>query len=419
MKIKKLKLKNFAQFIDFECVFDDKVTYLVGMNGAGKTTVGLTAIWACLKGIAEKSNGGQLLGERFRFIGPDKATADIELVLYDSEKGVEIKIKNQISKQGNKIRFEVPDGCTLTEDWLKDLLSVAFLSTKNFTQLNGRDQSLALGINTEGFDGKTQELKQEYTLLNREFKAFGLCENIEKVERMSLSDLLRQKQEMDEFNMAQERVTQETQAAMAILSELHKKEYQLMETLKRLREEIGRKDEAFGSLENPQPPKDTRDILDQISNIEQNNRKADLFERIEKKRQLKNGKGEELRVNRAALAAEEGKRLAYIKAFDFNIDGLSVDESGGLLLDKKPIREPYFSKGELELIVAQLYSSLNPELKTRFIDDFEMLDDKNQQEIIERLFRCGFQVIVAVINEPAQAPGSKVFLQECQKKEEA
>ena len=44
MKIRQLKLKNFAQFEDFEIVFNDDITHLVGINGSGKTTVGLNAI---------------------------------------------------------------------------------------------------------------------------------------------------------------------------------------------------------------------------------------------------------------------------------------------------------------------------------------------------------------------------------------
>ena len=88
MKIKKLKLDNFAEFTNFEVEFDGKITNLIGINGSGKTTIGLTAIWACLKGISEKSGKGQLIGERYRFIGSSKDTANIELTLLDEEKNV-------------------------------------------------------------------------------------------------------------------------------------------------------------------------------------------------------------------------------------------------------------------------------------------------------------------------------------------
>ena len=69
MKIKSLKLTNFAKFTDFEIEFDGNITRLVGLNGDGKTTVGLNAIWAGIKGISLKCKDGQLFGDRFRFIG--------------------------------------------------------------------------------------------------------------------------------------------------------------------------------------------------------------------------------------------------------------------------------------------------------------------------------------------------------------
>ena len=121
MKIKELKLRNFAKFTDFEIIFDDKITHLVGINGSGKTTVGLTAIWAGLKGISEKSGSGQLVGERFRFIGSKGATADIEIKLIDEDKKGEVIIKNHISKDTNKITFEASEGYVINNEWLNNL----------------------------------------------------------------------------------------------------------------------------------------------------------------------------------------------------------------------------------------------------------------------------------------------------------
>ena len=39
MKVKKLILKNFRRFSDFEITFDKQLTLLVARNGAGKTSV--------------------------------------------------------------------------------------------------------------------------------------------------------------------------------------------------------------------------------------------------------------------------------------------------------------------------------------------------------------------------------------------
>ena len=65
----------------------------------------------------------------------------------------------------------------------------------------------------------------------------------------------------------------------------------------------------------------------------------------------------------------------------------------------KLFKEPYFSKGELELIVAKLHASVNPELKIRFIDDFELLDEGNQKKIVEYLLKENFQIITAEVGE--------------------
>jgi recombinational DNA repair ATPase RecF len=54
-------MKNFLNFTDFEVKFGDSITKMVGVNGAGKTTVGLTAIWSALRGIAEKNSNNQLI----------------------------------------------------------------------------------------------------------------------------------------------------------------------------------------------------------------------------------------------------------------------------------------------------------------------------------------------------------------------
>ena len=153
MKIKELKIKNFAEFTDFECEFDKDITHLVGTNGSGKTTVGLTSIWACLKGIAEKTKDG-LVGERFRFIGKSGKSSDIELTVYDEKTKSEVVIKNHITPAGNKIT------CQPVQDdkWLFDLLNVAFLSAKNFSEVDSKKQALLLGVDTSEYDQKIQGL---------------------------------------------------------------------------------------------------------------------------------------------------------------------------------------------------------------------------------------------------------------------
>jgi len=204
MKIKNLKIDNFGNFSGFEVEFGGQITRLVGINGSGKTTVGLTAIWACLKGIAEKGTDGKLMGDRFRFIGPKKATADLELILVDEQKGAEIKIKNKIGKDGNHISFEAPKGYPASNAWLNEILSVAFLSAKNFTQLPAKEQAILLGIEVRSFDDEMKGLKEEYTIINREIRNIGEVVEVESAEQVSVAELVKAKDEIEHFNAEQE-----------------------------------------------------------------------------------------------------------------------------------------------------------------------------------------------------------------------
>ncbi len=417
MKIKNLKMQNFGRFTDFEIEFDGKITNLVGANRAGKTTVGLNGIWAGLKGISENKKNGQLIGERFRFIGPGKATADIEITILDGD--TEIKVSNHISKSTNKISFTAPDGYAIDNDWLNNLLSVAFVSAKNFCNLNTREQALLLGMDTEKHDDKIQELKGEYTLLNRDFKSYGEIVLGEKKVHVSISDLVAEKDKINEFNIAQNKVTDDKKLKSDLLVELIGQGGVIKVKLEELNQELGALEnrialgkEAVKKMPDALPAKPTAEIVKQIFNAEEDNSAAYEYERMEEKQKEKEMAEKLLGENKSRQEAATKERLDYISSFDFQLDGLSVDDKGGLLLNNKPIKDPYFSKGEREIIVAKLHASINPDLKVRFIDDFESLDEDNQKKILEILFEKDFQVITATVSKEVTRENS-VFLKEC------
>jgi hypothetical protein len=56
--------------------------------------------------------------------------------------------------------------------------------------------------------------------------------------------------------------------------------------------------------------------------------------------------------------------------------------------------------------------NLNPELKVRFIDNFELLDDVNQVKLITHLTKKGFQIITATVGDKIKRDNS-VLLREC------
>ncbi len=409
MKIKKLKLNNFAQFTDFEVEYKDNVTHLVGVNGSGKSTVGLTAIWAGLKGIAENDRGGNLIGERFRFIGSSKPSSDIEITLVDGD--AEIKVKNHITKQSNQITFEAPDNYPITDGWLNELFSAAFLSEKHFTGLSSQQQAILLGIDTSEYDSQIKELKSEYTLVNRDLKNLGEVKEVEKAESVSVSDLIAERDKMQKFNSDQDKKGNEVKRAKDRLADLQEEEKELLRQLEEVRQHISTGNDYLKKLPKPEDQKDLSQINEKIATVEKTNQAASDYKAYVEKKTKRDKLKKELDTNKEKQSLKEKERLGYIQTFDFGFDGLNVDEEGGLMLSGRPIKEPYFSKGEREMIVALLYASLNPKLKVRFIDDFNNLDEDNQKKLLDQLLEKDFQVITAEVKTDNK--DNVVYLREC------
>ncbi len=416
MKVKNLKLNNFAKFTDFEIEYDRNITRLVGINGSGKTTAGITGIWATLKGIAEKGKGGQLIGERFRFIGPKKSSADLELILVDEKQGnAEITVKNHITASSNKITFEPPEGYLVKEGWLENLLAVALMSAKNFSQLTAKAQALALGIDTTKYDEQIVSVKAEYKDLNRDHRGLGDTPHADMVECVSILDLVQEKDKIDRTNReyaanrGELEANQQAQATAENLVDVFSGKLEAAKAdLKKISQIVERA---------PDVPVDipTEKIVEQIANAEETNAAAAAWEKAKEIREKKAALLGALEKNKKEQGFLQAQRTKYIKgALAVDVEGLEVDETGGLVLHDKPIREPYFSKGELEVAVARIYAATNPELKIRFLDDFDVLDEANQSEIIVDLLEAGFQIITAETKR-SDSEGGVVELRECKK----
>jgi len=417
MKIKKLKLKNFASFDDFECEFNGSVTRLVGVNGSGKTTVGLTSIWAGFKGIAENSKNGQLVGQRFRFIGNKGKSADIEITLVDEDKDAEIKLNRHITKASNQITFDAPETYKINQQWLTDLLNVSFLSAKHFTRLKGKDQALALGINTSEFDEQIANEKEKAKFFRGAIKALGERPQVDQVEKVSVSKLIAERDEIGAFNEQQEykQIDLDNQNARikATLEIISSSE----ESILNAKKELEKLESDLGNIPKPEPEKDTVEIDEKIQNIEEVNNQADQYLEYGRWKADLDKNQKDLDHNLATQKGIGELRLKYIQDFDFGLAGLEVDENGALTLDGKLINEPYFSRGELEMITAALHARQNPDLKVRFIDDFESLDDDNQGKLLDALLKKGFQVITAQVGNEKKEDNT-ILLRECKVVEE-
>ncbi len=404
MKIKQLKLKNFAKFEDFQLQFNDSITNLIGINGAGKTTIGLTAIWAGFKGIAEKSKSGQLIGERFRFITPGKTSSDIIITLHDEAINTDITLTRHITKTSNTIKIESsPMYPGLTKEYIENLFNISFLSASHFASLTGQQQAISLGLDCQAYDTELLAKKEDAKDYRRDIKKIGELVPVAACEKKDIvtmheehSNKWRQnKCRLDLKQSIMEGKTKITRIREELKAVIDKHDSNLAELRK-----IGEEQIDLEPLSN--------DIKNVIAHNEQYERYKIYINQKSELDQLNTHLSENKKLQSDIIA----DRLSYIQSKSFGIKGLSINDKGELTKDNKLIRTPYFSKGELEMLIARISSNLNPELKVRFIDDFELLDSANQEKLINILTKKGFQIITGQVGDKAEGENS-VLLKAC------
>jgi recombinational DNA repair ATPase RecF len=147
MKIKQIMLKNFANVNQIEINLSDSVTYLIGENGSGKTTVGLNAIWFILEGLSLK--GKKVLhGDRFRFIGTHGKSAIGQLVLHDEVEDIEVTIQRKLLKNKTELKITASDKRQLSANFIDDIFNIFSINPMGFAKLAPQEQAEALGVDT-------------------------------------------------------------------------------------------------------------------------------------------------------------------------------------------------------------------------------------------------------------------------------
>lgn len=484
MKIKEITLRNFSKYEQVTVSFDENVTYLIGKNGSGKSTIGITGVQAIFQGIAEKASGGNnpLIGERFRFIGPKAATSTNQIILVDEQRGnAEIKITRKITKSGSDLQIVAPEGYgDLDQAWLNNLFNLFLIAPKKFTELSPKDQAKALGINTKDFDDAIADLKKQYTEINAVYRSFGELPPVEEVQRVEVAELQkqkdviretlnnqykankalndaarakweRQKAEVDNsvtlFNQAQD----EKKTTIDLNRDRRHRIAAILDEMKGLHElvDLSKLDAFITGLPQPEPkqvaaekyppeptllsdkPVDYQPAEDelvyvtempddselkaidaQIIEAGETNNKALLYEQYLQKKQTKDEKAAELLKNKKEQEAKEQERIDYIKAFKFPFSNLTVGEDGELLLSGKPIKEPYFSTGELLKVIPILLSTTNPELKYVFIQGFKDLDEDNWAQVESYLLERGFQLVVEMVGKEKLSEKNCILLKD-------
>lgn len=394
MKVKTVELDQFKNFSKVSVNFDPNITYLVGKNGAGKSTLGTDAIWFILKGIGEK--GDVLKGQRKLFIKEGTSTTGT-MVLTDGIN--DWTVTRTVTEKGQKLEIKAPDGSSLGQDFIDSFWSDALINPMAFAEMTPKQQAQALGIDTSSFDEELSELKAERTLIGREIKAFGDIPIPEKLEKVDVSDLLKEKEDILKKNS-------EIQQVERTKSELSGRVESLDAQIVAMKAKIAAMEESKLSLLKDiasLPPVQeilSYDYIDEkIRTAAVHNAMAIDYENAMTKLAAKEEKKEELGKNLQAQAEVEARKIEYIRSRQLPFGNIAVDEDGGLVLKGRPIKKPHFSTGELLRIVPLLMASKNPEFKYVFIQDWMLMDEEKQGQVVEYLLGQGFQIVIEVVGD--------------------
>lgn len=415
MKAKKVKLKNFGAYSHFEAEFPDGNIDIIGQNGSGKSTL-IKSFLACLKGIGKVQGG--LVGERYQFIGGSGKTANVEWTLTDSVMGVDVVIRNHISKTGNDISFKSPEGSNLDKAWLEKLFNVALMSTKQFCSHSPREQAQLLGIDTEKYDNEIQKLKDKFTLLNHDLSNFGeLGEEPElvkevKIDKLSteLEGLENEKDNIDELVRSIGNLKDNVSSEEKAIKDLELKLVQAKESLSATKKLLADTKLEFDGTVDVSGR--IAEVKGEIFNSQETNKKFTTWKTWNEDTEKKETAQGLVDANKKLQKDQAQLKIDHLKTFKFPFTDMGVDDKGGLTLKDRHINENGYSQGELELIVAKIAVTLNPELRLRMIDDASLLDDKMQPAIQKQLEAEGFQVMWFLVDDK-KTDSNSILLRQC------
>ncbi len=439
LKLRQLMLSNFGAFEQIKVSLNDEVTYLIGGNGTGKSTIGLTGLWFIMQGIAGKSSKdvkAPLFGERFRFIGSNGANTTGTVVLYDEKTGNEISVTRKMTKSGQTLEIKAPEGINLSQDWLNEIFDPFLIAPAQFWNLSSKEQALALGIDTESYDKEIEVKKQELStenaiekrldesLKNSQLTTEDIAKYTESKDSVELSQrLTKAQQEKDKSTIRLSRSESNATKINSAETEIERLKREFVRNLKAQREiikncqnenlEMFEADTEYTTLYEQNPELyDVEMISKEISEIDQHNKKVTEVSNYKLKLIEHESQKEKVQKAREAVKNAEQNRVKYLKESGrLPFDNLSVNDKGELLLNEKPLRPPYFSTGELLKYVPIILSETRETpFKYVFLQDFSLMDEDKQADIISYLKERDFQIVVEVVEKRPESRPNAIIL---------
>ena len=398
MDLTKIKIENFKNIHHIEIAFQGKVTRLVGANGAGKSSV-IDAIEFLFKG---KHKYG--VNERFQIIPEDAKKAEITGTIRDTKTGVEYVIKRSVTKKDTvSLTVKSTDGSQLSEADVQNLMSVFSFNPIRFSQLSGKEQALAMGIDTSEYDAEIKKCETSRRDANRDAKNAGIAFDAEE----NPTGISVSKEEIDRRYKKIDRDDERRKSHENKLYQIARIKEQIDELQKQFRAKAAEIRTIKKTIDEDIEIKTIKEIEAEKETIDAIYRNSVNFVVYAKKEAVRDeaeevAKHESNRYNEAAAA-----KLEFVKSSKLPFKEMSIDDDGGLLIQGRKFNDDNYSKGEIITIGVRMLNTKpnDKQVKMLFIPDASLLDPKNMY-IVKKISESGIPVVLELVDKGVKIDNS-------------
>lgn len=414
MKIKRIEVQNYKALSEQEISLNGCSAIVTAGNDKGKTSI--------LTGLIDR-----LHSEKADVIvkeGEEKGHNIVELT--DGS-----RIEWNFTKKTERLSYITPDGIKQTSGVIGAIGEKYFgkeFDIDDFLNSGPKDQEGELkdlvDVDFSDVEERYKEAYEERTEANRELKNVKgkQIEEPEKVEHVDVSDLIAERDSIQEFNKKQDEVKgkkENYETGIENLEdsceELESDIEDLEKRLKKKREELENKQdrikngqEKIESLPEVKEKKSTEEIDQKINSAQEINAKADKYDRyLETKKELEEAEAKAEKADKKVKQIESEKR-EMINNADFP-EGFDINEDG-LTYKGFPLSEKQLSKSSKYIAALKLGAMVLGKVKTLHFDASaldkhslnevqEWAEEKDLQLLIERPDYDGGEIKYEIIEQ--------------------
>jgi len=398
MKVENIKIVNFKAIENLEVNPQGKNVYVVGKNGAGKTSF--------IGGVFGILTGQDLPVEPLRQ-GEEKGEIEVDLG--------EIIVRATYTAENQKMNLQVstPNGAKFSSPrkMLNEKLGVVDFNIAEFLALAPAKKSEQIqricGLDFADVDSRYTAAFNERTYINRKVKELeaqseGLdVADVKPVDTAAVHESLRvARVQNSAIEGVQTRIETRKNRRTSIDTEIEKLTKQI-QVLKDEKRELDGMDKQAATFLKQNKVTDVQSLEKQLAEASEINVRVQTVEANKRKlAEFDSAKEEQGKLN-ASLADIANEKAAMIKAAKMPVEGMTFSESGSLLLNGLPFESAQINTASQIIAGLQICSALHKDVKiARF--DGSLLDNDNLKVVEDWAEKAGVQLFIEIVSRDAQ-----------------